>query len=243
MHNETPHIPVYYAPFWTAGGVTTREESENAAARWLLDYPIGEHQEPWVFAPNKRNYEESDLGRALSQYRVNVTTDRSGTMGRGPVLAPWADRASVEKVWDSRAAAICVIGWGDPKWFDSLMAACDAMNVVTGEPHQDSGKPRLDPVVRTAMIELEWRVNHANALAGVHDKADAIETFAALREGRAKWDTDSLWAWALANGFSGAEGSRLRDYSDRALARKRFQKEPSPTRLQECFQRWEVPSG
>ena len=103
------------------------------------------------------------------------------------------------------------------------MAAHGATDLTTtGSPAAGSGTS-LPPVVLVAMDHLNHLVNHANGLAGQHDKALAIGTLTALVRHGHRFNVDDLCAWALANGFTASEVERLRDYSTKVLAGHRFQ--------------------
>ncbi|QES33272.1 hypothetical protein DEJ48_07575 [Streptomyces venezuelae] len=88
------------------------------------------------------------------------------------------------------------------------------------------------------MIELEQRVNHANGLASGNDKAFAVHTLQKLHQAGYRWNVDHLGGWALANGFTGAEEDRLRQYAIKVLQGSRFSPQPTDPYSPGAVERW-----
>lgn len=231
--------PLFYAPFWGAGSGVTREASERAALLWLNNYPLGSGETRNVLLPTMATVVEGVVGPTASSRGWQISTPRSGGPGRGPVIAAWADQDMIERLCWRPTTGVCVIGWGEPVWFDALMSEAAAINVLTGQPHPKTGTPVLPALVEAGLIELGWRVNHANGLSGPADRRDAVEVFAALRDSGERWDTGAMWGWAIAHGFSGSEAARITEMSTKALDGKRFRGEPDKHRIRACLTRWQ----
>ena len=141
----------------------------------------------------------------------------------GPVLAPWPSDKVLSTISDNvaeRVTGVCVLPWGEDAYAEAWLAAHNATNLLTGQP-QAPRDELLHPVVTMAMEYLTNTVNHANGLAG-SDRDRVIGALLALVHAGYRFDVDALIAWALANGFTGSEVERLRDYATKALAGHRF---------------------
>lgn len=69
----------------------------------------------------------------------------------------------------------------------------------------------IDPVVVEGLKSLTAMVNHSNNLAGALDKRNAVAVLTTLHRGGHRLDADSVYAWAMANGWPGRGAERLRE--------------------------------
>ncbi len=144
--------------------------------------------------------------------------------GGGPVLAPWPTDEVLSAISDSisaRITAVCLLEWGEDAYLRAWVRAQNGTNLLTGEavPGEEE---LLSPVVTVAMTHMSQVVNHANGLVQTFDKEYAIQTLQRLARAGYTFDVDNLVAWALANGFTGREVNRLRDYATKVLQGHRF---------------------
>jgi len=110
-------------------------------------------------------------------------------------------------------------------------------DLVTGQPVP--GEVQLDPVVAVAMQQLSQMVNHANGLVQTEDKELAIQTLQGLFRAGYRFDVDDLVAFALANGFTGSEAERLRDYATKVVAGHRFRPKMGSILRDDIVEQWE----
>jgi hypothetical protein len=113
------------------------------------------------------------------------------------------------------------------------------VSLVDGSQYPGAGELLLDPVVEAATTELGEMVNHANALGAGIDKAFAVRTLQKLHQAGYRWDVDHLGGWALANGFSGTEERRLREYATKVQQGSRFSPQPSDPYATGAVERWQ----
>ena len=218
LGDEVAPYPVFYVPW----GLTPEEMARRAAA-WIRQQP----GTPLVFFPTKQNYDANQLLNRLTADIPRGTERNIWGSGwqRGPVLAAWPTKRMLQMLTDELATsvtALCVLEWGEPAWQCGWLTARRARSVVDGSVH-GGGSVQLDPVVEVAMRHLGARVNHANDLDGIYDKRDAVETLQVLHRAGYRFDVETLCTWALANGFSGREVERLREYAVGVQRGKRFQ--------------------
>ncbi|MBB4910552.1 hypothetical protein [Actinophytocola algeriensis] len=218
LRDEASPYPVFYVPW----GLTPEEMARRAAA-WIRQEP----GTPLVFFPTKQNYDANQLLNRLTADIPRGTERNIWGSGwqRGPVLAAWPTKRMLQMLTDELATsvtALCVLEWGEPAWQCGWLTARRARSVVDGSIHGGSAM-QLDPVVEVAMRDLSARVNHGNGLVGIHDKRDAVETLQVLHRAGYRFDVETLCTWALANGFSGREVERLREYAEGVQQGKRFQ--------------------
>jgi hypothetical protein len=138
--------------------------------------------------------------------RTRWDTDWRG----GPVLAVWADDKMLGEIGDNtRTTALCAVQWGDRPL--AWVAATGAVNLDPTAAGTTASLPPIDPVVRQGLMQLGHAVNHANALSGSMDRADAVSFFRLLVDNRLPFQPDALYAHALAEGWPERGAARLRE--------------------------------
>ncbi|MEU4999684.1 hypothetical protein [Streptomyces sp. NPDC021622] len=193
-----------------------------------------------VLVSQMQDYKELPMAERTKGAVVAKPSTLSGWRG-GPVLAPWSTREIVGDLSDDlhgRATAICVIPWGPDPLVIAWLRARAAVSVVDGSVYPKPDEPLLDPVIEAAMIELGQLVNHANGLASRIDKAFAVQALQKLHQAGYRWNLDHLGGWALANGFTGAEEDRLRQYATKVLQGSRFSPQPTDPYSSGAVERW-----
>lgn len=212
---------VYYVPHVQAvGGPLT---AGQLGARWLAQHQ-GEGT-PLILVPTTRQATNNDGIRYLVEHGVGWVIPRnfppSGWQG-GPVLAPWANEKVLEAVdqWSARITSVCVL-----KWLED-----DAASWLAARGAQDATSPGgspvsatiSDPVVEAAMREITEVINLGNDLLQGNDRTDTIRRLQYLAGHGHALVPSELEAWALANGWSMAGATRLREVATRINGGRSF---------------------
>lgn len=79
-----------------------------------------------------------------------------------------------------------------------------------------------NPVIEEALKALTISVNLSSGLSHPLDKASAVNLFHLLRDNRELYDSDSIRAWALRNGWTPSGADQLRDVAQDILDGKRI---------------------
>jgi hypothetical protein len=188
------------------------DESLIRAIQWVLQQAKSSGGTPLLYAPGKRNisYREP-ISAFAKRYPVMTPQTRWSTDWRGgPVLAVWAGDKLLGEIGDNtRTTALCAVQWGDRPL--AWAAATGATNLDPEAAGMTASLPSIDPVVRQGLMQLGHAVNHANALTGSMDKADAVSFFRLLVDNRLPVQPDALYAHALADGWPERGAARLRE--------------------------------
>ena len=186
------------------------DESLIRAIQWVLQQAKSSGGTPLLYAPGKQNigYREP-ISTFAKRYPVITPRTRWSTDWRGgPVLAVWADDKMLGEIADDiRTTALCAIQWGDQPL--AWVAATGAISLNPGAAGTTVSLPPIDPVVRQGLTRLGHAVNHANALTGSMDKADAVSFFRLLVDSRLPVQPEALYAHALADGWPERGAARL----------------------------------
>lgn len=188
------------------------DESLIRAIQWVLQQATVGGGTPLLYVPGKRNisYREP-ISAFAKRYPAMTPRTRWGTeWGGGPVLAAWVDDRMLGEIGDNtRTTALCAIPWGDRPL--AWVVATGAVNLEPSAAGSTASLPPIDPVVRQGLKQLGRSVNHANALSGSMDRADAVSFFRLLVDNRLPVQPDALYAYALADGWPERGAARLRD--------------------------------
>lgn len=188
------------------------DESLIRAIQWVLQQAKSSGGTPLLYAPGKQNisYREP-ISAFAKRYPVMTPRTRWATDWRGgPVLAVWADDKMLGEIGDNtRTTALCAVQWGDRPL--AWVAATGAVNLDPTAAATAASLPPIDPVVRQGLMQLGHAVNHANALSGSMDRADAVSFFRLLIDNRLPVQPDALYAHALADGWPERGAARLRE--------------------------------
>jgi hypothetical protein len=199
------------------------DDARRIAVRWVLEQSQLSGGQPLLYAPGKQNVQHDPLlSQFGSRYALMTWRTRYGTTwSGGPVLAAWPDAKHLGEAADMpKVTALCVLAWLD-KDVLGWAAAHGAANL---DPTASAAAlPLIDPVVREGLRDLGLSVNHSNALAGVHDKADGVAFFRALVDARLPIDPEALYAHALADGWPASGAQRLKEMATKVAAGKRLQ--------------------
>lgn len=188
------------------------DESLIRAIEWVLQRAKNSGGTPLLYAPGKQNISYRDpISAFAKRYPVMTPRTRWSTDWRGgPVLAMWADDKMLGEIGDNtRTTALCAVQWGDRPL--AWVAATGATNLDPEAARETESLPPIDAVVLQRLMQLGHAVNHANALTGSMDKADAVSFFRLLVDNRLPVQPDALYAHALANGWPERGAARLRE--------------------------------
>lgn len=188
------------------------DDSLLLAIRWVLQQAKTSGGMPLLYAPGEQNirYREP-ISAFAKRYPVMTPRTRWSTDWRGgPVLAVWTDDKMLGEIGDnSRVTALCAVQWGDRPL--AWVAATGAVNLDPATGGATASLPPIDPVVRQGLMQLGHAVNHANALTGSMDKADAVSFFRLLVDNRLPIEPEAMYAHALADGWPERGAARLRE--------------------------------
>jgi hypothetical protein len=188
------------------------DESLIRAIQWVLHQAKSRGGTPLLYAPGKQNisYREP-ISAFAKRYPVMTPRTRLGVdWSGGPVLAVWADDKMLGEIGDNtRATALCAVQWGNQPL--AWVAATGAVNLDPAASGTFASLPPIDPVVRQGLMQLGHAVNHANALSGSMDRADAVSFFRLLVDNRLPIQSEALYAHALAAGWPERGAARLRE--------------------------------
>jgi hypothetical protein len=230
--------PLYYVPSAAEEPGWSIDQANMQGADWLMQ----QSGQKLVLVNLVQEYQQNRMSsRTQGAVVAKPSTLWKANWQRGPVLAPWPTRDTLSALVDDlhgRATAVCVIEWGTEPLPAAWLRARRAVNVVDGSEYPGADEPLLDPVVEAAMTELGQSVNHGNVFSGT-DKARAVHTLQKLYQAGYRWDVDHMCGWALANGFTGAEEDRLREYATKVLRRSPFSPQPTDPYSPGAIERWQ----
>jgi hypothetical protein len=218
---EVTDVSFHYAPWTPEVPGWSIELANQLGAEWLMS----QRGQKLILVDSIQNYKNSNLGQHVYGAEISKPNNLWKTNWQsGSVLAPWPGQDILSRLSDGlggRAKSICVIPWGMTDMETAWLRAHHALDIITDTELADMN-PLLSSVVEAAFIELGSLVNHSNGLSGHYERPKVISTLQLLLASGYRWDTDKLCAWALANGFSGSEVRRLRDYATKVLAGHTF---------------------
>ncbi|WP_406485904.1 hypothetical protein [Streptomyces phaeochromogenes] len=235
----TSSAPLYYVPWTPEEPGWSTDQAGLRGAAWLNEQP----GQGLVLVAQKQDYQRHPMAQRVQNAVVAKGGSLTGWYG-GPVLAPWPTREIVGYLADGlhhRATVICVLPWGDDPLTDAWLRARRAVSVIDSCVHPKADVALLDPAVEAAMEELAGHVNHANSLAGGHDKAFAVHTLLKLHAAGYRWDVDQLCGWALGHNFTGTEEDHLRRYATKVLEGSPFRPLPADPFSPGAVARWRKP--
>lgn len=191
------------------------DEGVNAAIRWCQ-----EQAEPGdilsVWTHQKSNLQNSaTLSSFVRQHRnVEHITGRGGATpsGPGPVLMAWPDMKDIGELtrFSYGIRALCVISWNEENLRPWVTAAGP---VLLGDGSAWTDKtPGMHPILAEALKGLTLTVNHNNTIAAGYEKDQVVGVLLALAKGGIPMDAGAVEGWALANGWSGSNPTRLGQY-------------------------------
>jgi hypothetical protein len=176
----------------------------DLALRTGFQWVLAQHQEVGgrilVYAPGKQNVNQNSLLSAFCKRPgIEVATWRQSPWGwgGGPALAAWPSRDKLAEIADHRGVrALCVVPWAAGE-VDAWATSASPELLLGAETRT---VPAIaDPVVVEALKSVTVMVNHGNALAGALDKRDAVASLTTLHRAGYRFDSDAIYAWALAN--------------------------------------------
>jgi hypothetical protein len=215
------------------------DEAVRLGAAWLHEQP----GDKLVLVSQMQVYKNNQL---LPKLTAGIKVAKPGTIWKvgwrgGSILAPWPTEEVLSEIAElipNRAAAVCLLEWGEDEYLRAWVRAQNGTDLVTGYALPE-GNDLLSPVVTVAMEQLSQAVNHANGLASTFDKEYAIQTLQGLVRAGYTYDVGNLVAWASAHGFTGREAQRLRDFATKARQGHRFRRTSSPMLVDNIVEQWE----
>jgi hypothetical protein len=204
-------------PHALAGPVAQDRDAAAHAVAWVLHQQSSLGGQVLLYVPQRDSAGNEPLLARLARSPGVVTATwrnyaSSADWSGGPVLAAWPDADHLGRVdGDPRSRALCVLAWTVPD-VDAWARARSPLQLGAAALEFPDAVS-LDPVVRVALRRLGQMVNHANNLAGVLDRRDAIAVLTVLHRAGYRLPKDEVCAFALAQGWPDRGARRLRDWA------------------------------
>jgi hypothetical protein len=164
------------------------------------------------------------LNQWMNRYRDVVFATARGFVHvpRGPVLALWPSAPGLGKLLDngSSVTALCVASWNQEEIAPWVAAARPELLCTAGEW---AGIPvvHLNPDVESEMHSVTRIVNHNNTISAGFEKRVVVRALLRLHDAGPRFDGRQLEGWALADGWSGKNPTKLARYAEEINAGKR----------------------
>lgn len=226
-----------------AGPRSSDPDATKHAVRWVLAAQRSLGGQILLYLPQKRSLEYEPLLEQLGrEHAVTVaswkTLSSAGWSG-GPVLAAWPDPEHLGRIdGDRRTTSLCVLAWSSDNLTAWLRARKPKQLGLTDFPGPRDSP--LDPVVQAGLRQLGRMVNHANNLAGVLDKRDALAVLTELHRGQHSLPAEDVYAFVLADGWPDRGAQRLRRWAAEIEAGKRKRIDGTWPLLPDALDRWRV---
>jgi hypothetical protein len=138
-----------------------------------------------------------------------------------PVLCVYLAPSQLEKVDGTpNVAEMCLVPWIMAEvrdWIETWQAVD-----LTGEEAAPPA-PRLDPVLKEALLSLTQSVNLGTGIGHPSDRSDAIQTFRILRRHRIPFDPEAVRRWLVAEGgWEPTHAQDVKKIAEGVLAGRRF---------------------
>lgn len=220
-------------PMAVAGPAGQDRDATRHAVAWVLQQRAARGGDVLLYEPQRNSPTNDPLLDQLSRTRGVVTAtwrtySGAGVWSGGPVLAAWPDAEHLGRVdGDRRTSALCVLAWTArdvEAWV--LARHPDVLGTAEFELERPTA---LHPVVQAGLRDLGRMLNHANNLAGLLDKRDAISVLTALHRAGYALPQDEVYAFALANDWPDRGARRLAEWAGEIDTgkRKRFNGRPA----------------
>ncbi|HET8659167.1 MAG TPA: hypothetical protein VFM55_09235 [Micromonosporaceae bacterium] len=193
-----------------------------------------------VWTPNRSALMEHPDLVVFARRHTSMTRKTSSTMrwSGGPVLAGWPDTDALDELAeDRRVSALCVIPHGTLDEVAAWAARTGATRLGTAAVLP--ALATLDPVVERGLEALTGMVNHANNLAGVLDKRDAVNVLTTLHQGGYPLDPEAVHSWVLAHGWPARGAQRLREMCDKLVAGRTLRAGAPSILGRDVLQQWQ----
>lgn len=189
------------------------DEAMTDAIRWFAEQAKALGGQPLLYVPQRRSPEnDPQLSRLAKAVKTETwTTLRGSGWSGGAVFAAWPDDKHLAQIaGDRRTTALVVLSW-NPQDVAGWAAAVQPLMLSPVGAATPPPAALSDGVVEQGLITLTRMVNHANNLAGVLDKRDAVAVLLTLHDNGHRLEPEPIYAWGLANGWPPAGALRLRE--------------------------------
>lgn len=180
------------------------------AIKWALDH-VAVGEQPLLWIGRKRDLENEAALLAFSKrFPVMTERERPPAWVGGPVIAAWPGAVQLaDLAVMTLLTALVVLEWNSTDVAAWVAATEPEMLTPGGAAPPRPSTP--DPVVAAALRSCTHPVNPAESMSGTYDRRDVIRAIKTLRAADYAMDPESVFAWAVANGWSGAGAKELSD--------------------------------
>lgn len=192
------------------------DDGEALAVDWVLAQQEVTGGRILIYEATKSDIDGHDWLVSLARRRDVVTatprTFRNSHWGGGTVLAAWPDVESLVTLGDSRAVkSLCALTWNMHSleaWADGTGAEC------LGGTRQSTAPIIADPVVFEAVKTVTQSTSHHKNMRDTYSRDKAIHALKILRAAGYSLDPTELFAWTLANGWTGVGAYNFRKLAE-----------------------------